>query len=83
MCTYATSAVALSGSGKGPHGWFPVTTASVYFDHPVHAPALHTLNVDVLNPELGPSHRVALELDPAAARALALAILDAVDRMQP
>lgn len=83
MCTYRTAAVALSGSGKGPSGWFPLTSASVYFDHPVHAPAEHTLNVDLLNPGRGPSARVAVELDPDAARALAVAILDMLDTAPP
>jgi Family of unknown function (DUF6295) len=77
MCTYETEHVAMSGSGKGACGWFPLSEAIVYFDHPVHAPAEHTLNVDFLNPELGPSARVAVELDPASAVALARAILAA------
>ncbi len=55
--------------------WFPLTTATVYFDHPVHAAAAHTLNVDFINPEQGPSACVAVELDPASARSLAEAIL--------
>ena len=37
------------GSAKGPSGWFDVTTATVYFDHPVHAPFVHSLNIDFLN----------------------------------
>ena len=45
MCTYLTEKVSITGSGKGPGGWFTVTDASVYFDHPVHAPAEHTLLV--------------------------------------
>ena len=79
MCTYRTTTLSVDGSGKGAGGWFPVTDASVYFDHPVHAPADHTLNVDLLNPGRGPAARVAVELDPASARALALAILDMLD----
>lgn len=76
MCTYATETVTLTGSSaKGPQGWFPATKATVYFDHPVHAPAEHTLNIDLLNPELGPASRVAVELDADAARELANAIL--------
>ena len=75
MCTYQTERVPVTGSGKGACGWFPVTTATVYLDHPVHAPAAHTLNVDFLNPDQGPSARVAVELDPASARSLAEAIL--------
>jgi len=78
MCTYTTERVDLSGSAKGPNGWFTATTASVYYDHPVHAPAGHTLNIDVLAPKLGPSARVALELSADSARALASAIVAAL-----
>jgi hypothetical protein len=75
MCTYQTANVPISGSGKGAGGWFPLSAATVYLDHPVDAPADHTLNIDFRNPERGPSARVAVELDPAAARELAEAIL--------
>ncbi|HVC71056.1 MAG TPA: DUF6295 family protein [Acidimicrobiales bacterium] len=75
MCTYQTTTLALEGSGKGAEGWFALTEASVYFDHPVHAGAGHTLNIDLLNPGRGPSSRVAVELDPGSARSLAEAIL--------
>lgn len=74
MCTYTTERIELRGSAKGPQGWFTATTASVYYDHPVHAPAGHTLNIDVLAPAEGPSARVALELTAESARALAAAI---------
>ena len=53
MCTYLTEKVSISGSGKGPSGWFRLTDASVYFDHPVHAQAEHTLNIDFLDPGAG------------------------------
>ena len=75
MCTYQTANVAVSGSGKGAGGWFPLAAATVYFDHPVDAPADHTLNIDFRNPDRGPAARVAVELDPAGARELAEAIL--------
>jgi hypothetical protein len=74
VCTYITEKVDVQGSGKGPAGWFGVTEASVYFDHPQHARAEHTLNIDFLNPGQGPSARVAVELTAASARALAAAI---------
>lgn len=83
MCTYQTTTLAVRGSGKGAQGWFSLSQASVYFDHPVHAPADHTLNVDLLNPDRGPGSRVAVELDPASARELALAILGALDSAPP
>jgi Family of unknown function (DUF6295) len=83
MCTYVTEKVAVDGSGKGPVGWFPLTEASVYFDHPQHAPAEHTLNIDFLNPSQGPSARVAVELTAASARALAAAIESALAAVPP
>ncbi len=70
----------MSGSGKGAEGWFPLSDATVYFDHPVHAPAEHTLNIDFLNTGRGPSARVAVELDAASARGLAEAILSTLER---
>jgi hypothetical protein len=83
MCTYQTETLAVAGSGKGPASWLRVTDASVYVDHPVHAMAGHTLNVDLRNPAQGPSARVALELHPAAARELAEAILRSLDAVPP
>lgn len=74
MCTYLTEKIAVDGSGKGATGWFAGTEAIVYVDHPVHAQYGHTVNIDVLNPALGPSARVALELTEETARALAAAI---------
>jgi hypothetical protein len=83
MCTYQTANLPVTGAGKGAAGWFPLTAATVYFDHPVSAQAAHTLNVDFRNPERGASARVAVELDPAAARALAEAILAMLDAAPP
>jgi hypothetical protein len=79
MCTYETTTLPVRGSGKGAEGWFAVTDATVYFDHPVHASADHTLNIDLRNPARGPGARVAVELDPVSARALAGAILATLD----
>ena len=76
MCTYQTTTLAVQGSGKGAEGWFPVSDATVYFDHPVHARADHTLNIDLLNPSRGAGARVASSWIPASARALAEAILE-------
>ena len=83
MCTYLTEKVAVTGSGKGAAGWFGLTDATVYFDHPVHAPAEHTLNIDFLNPAQGPAARVAVELTAESARALAKAIELALDSAPP
>jgi hypothetical protein len=80
MCTYTTVHVEVDGSGKGPNGeWLHVTNATVYFDHPVHAMAEHTLNIDLTDPSKGPAARVALELTAESARALIAAIQEALD----
>ena len=84
MCTYATAVAEITGSAKGPGGqWFPVTRVTAYFDHPVHAMAEHTLNVDVADPSRGPSARIALELTAASARALMAAVEAALDAVPP
>ena len=79
MCTYITETMAVTGSAKGPAGWFRVTDASVYFDHPVHAMADHTLNIDLRRPVDGPAARVGIELTAESARALAMSILRVLD----
>jgi hypothetical protein len=74
MCTYNTERAPISGSGKGKTGWFDLTDATVYYDHPVHAQAAHTLNIDFANPASGPAARVAVELTAESARELVAAI---------
>jgi Family of unknown function (DUF6295) len=74
MCTYLTESIAATGSGKGANGWFGLSEVNVYFDHPVHAPADHTLNIDFANPGKGPAARVAVELTADTARELVRAI---------
>ncbi len=78
MCTYATQQAAMTGSGKGADGWFALRTATVYYDHPVHAMATHTLNIDFADPSRGPAARVAVELTAESAEALVEAIRDAL-----
>ena len=75
MCTYATVSDQVDGSAKGPGGqWFHVTDATVYYDHPVHAMAEHTLNIDLADPSKGPAARVAVELTRDSATRLVRAI---------
>jgi hypothetical protein len=76
MCTYRTDKLALNGSGKGPAGWFSLSSATVYLDHPAHYSADHSLNIDFLNLDDGALSRVAVELDPVSAGELARAILE-------
>jgi hypothetical protein len=84
VCTYATVQSSVQGSAKGPNGsWFKVTDATVYFDHPFHAMAEHTLNIDLTDPSRGPSARVAVELTANSARELVRAIEAALDSAPP
>ena len=83
MCTYETERIAVTGSAKGADGWFRATDVTIYYDHPVHFGAGHALMVDVINPSLGPSSRVGIELNAASARELALAILRSLDSVPP
>jgi hypothetical protein len=79
VCTYVTETLPVSGSAKGPTGWIRVTDASVYYDHPVHATADHTLNIDLRRPVDGPAARVGVELTAESARSLAESILRVLD----
>ena len=78
MCSYLTVPTDVTGSAKGPQGWFSVTSAQVYFDHPFHAPFDHTLNIDFLDPSRGPGARVAVELSAESARRLVQSIEEAL-----
>jgi hypothetical protein len=81
VCTYSTERFEVTASsGKGPQGWFPLRTATVYYDHPVHAPHDHTVNIDFMNPEQGPGARVAVELSLESARELLAALQVTVER---
>ena len=75
MCTYSTEKVALErSSGKTRDGWATMSEATVYYDHPVHAPDAHTVNIDFLAPERGPGSRIAVELSLDSARELLAAL---------
>ncbi|WP_026341421.1 DUF6295 family protein [Actinomadura atramentaria] len=79
MCTYLTVKAEIDGSAKGPGGsWMHVSDATVYFDHPVHAMAEHTLNIDFTDPSRDPAARVAVELTAESARRLVAAIQEAL-----
>jgi hypothetical protein len=80
MCTYQTVCICVVGSGKGPGAsWRRVCDATVYFDHPVHALAEHTLNIDFTDGSQDAGARIALELTADSARRLAAAITEALD----
>ena len=79
MCTMIAEKIAISGSGKGPNGWFAVNQACVSYDHPFHAPLEHALNIDFVNESQRLDARVAVELTIESARRLVDAILTALD----
>ncbi len=80
MCTGIVESAKVSGSGKGPHGWFKLEKVNVSYDHPYHAPLEHALNIDFVNETEGLSSRVAVELTPESAKELVHAIMESLSR---
>ena len=74
----ATTA-AVTGTGKGARGWFPITQATVGYDHATHSGTAHALLLDFTNYDLGIEARVALELDLDSGRALLGQLQAAID----
>ena len=70
MCSYVTVKTEVQGSGKGANGWFELSHATAYLDHPYFTPLEHTLNIDFIREDAGAQARVAVELSPESARAL-------------
>jgi len=80
MCTMIVENAQVTGSGKGPNGWFNLRQVNVSFDHPVNAQLDHALNIDFVDEKLGLEARVAVELSPDSARRLMEAIRTALAR---
>lgn len=80
MCTMIAERAEISGSARGPRGWFPLDRANVTYDHPFQLSIEHALNIDFVNAAQGPDARIAIELEPASARALVCAIEEALAR---
>ena len=80
MCTMIVEKAEIAGSGKGARGWFPLRQVNVSYDHPVHAPLEHALNIDFVNETEGLDARVAVELTLESARELVQAVLAALER---
>jgi hypothetical protein len=70
MCTMIAVTGPMAGMAKGADGWFPVTQATVGYDHTTHSKEEHALLIDFTNYEIGIGARVALELDLDSGRAL-------------
>jgi len=80
MCTGITETAQVKGSGKGPDGWFKLEEVNVSYDHPTDASLERALNIDFVNPKIGLSARVAVELSPESAKKLAETILTTLAR---
>jgi hypothetical protein len=81
MCTTISTRAEVSGSAKGPHGWFHFEHVQVGYDHPTHVSEEHAVLLDVVDGSRG-VERVAVELSREAARELAhrlLRTLEAAD----
>jgi hypothetical protein len=78
VCTTIAAKLDVRGSAKAME-WFAIHRAYVSYDHPFDAPFEHTLNLDFVY-EFAPVRALFLELEAKAARALARAILDALER---
>jgi hypothetical protein len=79
MCTTISETRAITGAGKGAEGWFPITQATVAYDHATHTGAEHALLVDFANYDLGTDARVGLEMDLASGRALLEQLRSAIE----
>jgi hypothetical protein len=78
MCTSIVEIAAADGSGKSEDGWFHVTHSVVSYDHPHHALFEEAINIDFVNPALGPGARVAVELSLESAKELNAALQRAI-----
>jgi hypothetical protein len=79
MCTTISVSTSISGSARGPAGWFPLTQANIAYDHATHGQFDHALLLDFVNPDLGLSARVAVELDIASGKALIAQLQAAIE----
>jgi hypothetical protein len=79
MCTMIAVSASISGAGKGAAGWFPVTQATVGYDHATHSGTQHALLLDFTNYDRGIDARVALELDLDSGRVLMAQLQSAID----
>jgi Family of unknown function (DUF6295) len=79
MCTAISATTSIRGAGKGPTGWFPITQATVAFDHATHTGAEHALLLDFSNYDLGTGARVAVEMDITSGKALLARLQTAIE----
>jgi hypothetical protein len=79
MCTMIAMTASVTGTGKGANGWFPITRATVGYDHGAHSGTEHAVLIDFTNYDLGVDARVAVELDLESGRALLAQLQSAIE----
>jgi hypothetical protein len=82
MCTMIALSSPVSGMAKGADGWFPVTRATVGYDHTTHSQEEHALLLDFTNYDIGIDARVALEIDLDSGRALLAQLQEAITQAE-
>jgi hypothetical protein len=82
MCTMIASKTPVTGGAKGAQGWFPLSQAIVGYDHTTFMRNEHALLLDFVNPGIGPSARVAVEMDIASAKALIAQMQAAIEEAE-
>ena len=80
MCTNIFGKAPVSGSAKGPDGWFTLHEVHLGYDHPFRAPLEHAISIDFVDNTN--RHRVAVELTPESARELATHILHTLEQAE-
>ena len=79
MCSYETTQTPLVGSAKRESGWTGIGSANIYYACPYHSALEDAVNIDFIVRDR-PRERIALELSPESALALARAILATLAR---
>jgi hypothetical protein len=72
----------MTGMAKGADGWFPVTQATVGYDHTTHSKDEHALLIDFTNYDIGIAARLALELDLDSGRELLKQLQSAIEQAE-
>jgi len=70
----------IQGSGKGNKGWFKLSQANVFFDHPTHLHMDYAINIDFIDATQEESKRIAIELTPDSAKNLIDTILESLKK---
>jgi hypothetical protein len=82
MCTMIAISAPVSGVASGRDGWFPITQATVGYDHATHSKAEHALLIDFTNYDIALDARVAFELDLDSGRALIAQLQSAIEQAE-